>query len=380
MASRERFLAQLKGEPVDKPFLWESGIWISAVERWHNEGLNKNDDPYEILGLERLAFIGLNHEMTPSLRETVLEENEESVLIEDEAGGRYRRSKTLVIPGNGDPLGDYEVYPLRDRNSWEIIKKHLDSKSEERKTAYAAFAEGRNCGIAGSNTGFSQNYDPDDGLGTILYILTASYWLVRIAGLEKTAFMFYDDRLLMEEIYEYYTQFLADQLKDLLSKRVPDAVVLNEGSAASKHGPFMSPDDYRLLTGTPLRRLVELCQEAEVPFIFANSGGNISSLIPLWKNIGINGLIPLEAHMDIAAICRDYPDMALIGGIDRQILERTSGEIESHVRERTAVLWAHGRAIPSADAHYPISDRVSLKNMQLYIELLKDGAQSLKLI
>ena len=88
---------------------------------------------------------------------------------------------------------------------------------------------------------------------------------------------------------------------------------------------------------------------------------------------GINGLTPVEAHTDLAALCREHPDTALIGGIDRRSLEGDAARLERDVRERAGCLWAHGRAIPSADAHYPISDRVSLANMRLYVRLLKEG-------
>lgn len=39
MNARERFLAVMNFEPVDRVPLWEFGYWAGAVRRWYTEGL-----------------------------------------------------------------------------------------------------------------------------------------------------------------------------------------------------------------------------------------------------------------------------------------------------------------------------------------------------
>ena len=39
MNARERFLATMAFEPVDRPPLWEFGYWTEALVRWYREGL-----------------------------------------------------------------------------------------------------------------------------------------------------------------------------------------------------------------------------------------------------------------------------------------------------------------------------------------------------
>ena len=88
-------------------------------------------------------------------------------------------------------------------------------------------------------------------------------------------------------------------------------------------------------------------------------------------------MIPLDESTDGAALCREHPGLAVIGGISRRALEGDRVGIEREVRRKGALLFAHGRAIPSADAHYPISDAVSFDNMRFYLDLLGEvGASS----
>jgi len=39
--ARERFLAIMNFEPVDRPLYWEFCYWAPTVRRWYNEGLEK---------------------------------------------------------------------------------------------------------------------------------------------------------------------------------------------------------------------------------------------------------------------------------------------------------------------------------------------------
>ena len=39
MNARERFLAVMKFEPVDRIPLWEDGYWAGTLRRWYREGL-----------------------------------------------------------------------------------------------------------------------------------------------------------------------------------------------------------------------------------------------------------------------------------------------------------------------------------------------------
>ena len=101
-------------------------------------------------------------------------------------------------------------------------------------------------------------------------------------------------------------------------------------------------------------------------------------LVPMYKEIGVNGLMPLAVSggSDPVEIQKRHPDLALIGGIDRNVFERSPEAIEREVTTRAAALYAGGRAIPSGDSHFPVNDQVSLDNMRHYVDLLRRTAQA----
>ena len=374
--SRQRFLATLDGEPVEAPFLWESGIWEAAVARWRSEGLPQDADPYEVLGLERVASSGVNYLPEPPLAERVIEDNGEAMLIETEAGGRLRRYRNLRIPGNlADPMEEPIVFPVRDRASWAFMKSRLDPSSARRREPFEAFLAGRRR-TPTLHSGLSGSFDPDDGCATVFYIMMPVYWLVRHAGFEAAAVMPYDDPALIEEICAFMADFIAVQLEPVLSRRAPDLVVLNEGASASAQGPFMSPDMYRRLAIPGLARVTEICRAAGVPHVFANCGGNLAQLVPAWKDAGLDGVMPLDNATDVDTLCSEHPDLAMIGGIDRRVLEADPDDLQRRVLPRARALYAHGKAIPSGDAHFPISSAVSFDNMRLYMDLRRHAAAS----
>lgn len=356
------------------PFLWESGIWEAAVARWRLEGLPEEADPYEHLGLERIASTGVSYLPDPPLAERVIEEDDESLLSETEGGGCVRRYKKLRIPGNlSAPMEEPIVFPVRDRASWAFLKSRLDPASERRREPFEAFLARRRRPPT-AHSGLSGSFDPADGCATAFYIMMPTYWLIRQAGFEATAIMLYDDPGLVEEIYEFMADFVAVQIAPVLSQRAPDLVLLNEGATASAQGPFMSIEMYQRLAIPGLARVTEICRTAGVPHVFANCGGDLAALVPSWKDAGLDGVMPLDDATDVEALCAEHPDLAMIGGIDRRVLEGERDAIERHVLARAGALCAHGRAVPSADAHFPISSGVSFDNMRLYMDLRRKAA------
>jgi len=56
-----------------------------------------------------------------------------------------------------------------------------------------------------------------------------------------------------------------------------------------------------------------------VPLTIVDSDGDIRELIPLYLDCGVNGFLPFEvqAGMDIRDIRRQYPELIVVGGIDK---------------------------------------------------------------
>jgi len=133
---------------------------------------------------------------------------------------------------------------------------------------------------------------------------------------------------------------------------------------------------YRRLALPRLSRIAGLCRKMGVPRVVIHSSGDIRQLIPLWLEIGIDGFIPVDvvAGMDPVAVRREFgPELILIGGINRTILETDPGRIREEVMSKAPELFAGGRWVPSGDAHFPITGQVSLENMRAYVDALREA-------
>ncbi|MCK5328573.1 MAG: hypothetical protein KAR36_08215, partial [Candidatus Latescibacteria bacterium] len=250
--------------------------------------------------------------------------------------------------------------------------------SPERRMCWQKFAEGKagERSLAGNSDGFSGSCVPEEGLPTLFTAQGPTYWFIEWAGFDNAALMLYDEPQLVEEIYEHLTWFITAQMESAFRQRAPDAVMLCE-EAAFKAGPFMSPAMYRKLVCPRLRRIVDVCTQAGVPFVFVESGGYVTSLVSLWKEIGINGIMPLDVsgETDPIEIRRTHPDLALIGGIDRTILIADRKRIRREVERTARMLYQHGRSIPSIDAHGAVGAEVSFDNIRWYAECLRREAE-----
>ena len=146
--------------------------------------------------------------------------------------------------------------------------------------------------------------------------------------------------------------------------------------SANTHGPSISPRMYRRSAVPALSSVARLFRDAGTPFVFIHCGGNVMPLVTTWMDLGVNGLIPVDAPTSLEELCRRFPGLALIGGIHRGALKRSPEELSRHVRGRTGVLHGHRRAIPSDDAHHAVISSVSWRNMKLYVRLLEEAARA----
>lgn len=87
MNSRERFYAVNHYKPFDRLFKNEMGPYCEkpyneTIERWQKEGLPLDDDPYRIVGYDRIEVLPINSDFPcPGWKREDLEEAAEYVRI-----------------------------------------------------------------------------------------------------------------------------------------------------------------------------------------------------------------------------------------------------------------------------------------------------------
>ena len=86
-----------------------------------------------------------------------------------------------------------------------------------------------------------------------------------------------------------------------------------------------------------------------------DSDGNVEELIPIWLELGIQFIYPMEvaAGMDVVALRKQYGRNLIIGGgMDKRILASTKAAIRDMVEEKVPLLRGGGY-VPGCDHAMP---------------------------
>jgi hypothetical protein len=124
---------------------------------------------------------------------------------------------------------------------------------------------------------------------------------------------------------------------------------------------FMLPH-YILMNG--------LCHENGVKTL-VDTDGDVTSMIPWFIKSGIDGVYPLErqANVDIAAIRRDYPELIMLGGYDKMVMNKGEEAIRGEF-ERILPVMKSSYFIPSVDHQTPPG--VSFDDYKLYMKIFEE--------
>jgi len=142
-----------------------------------------------------------------------------------------------------------------------------------------------------------------------------------------------------------------------------------------KSGPMISPAMFRKFMMPRYKKLNDLLNSHGVDIIWVDSDGNLEQLIPLWLEVGVNYVWPLEvaAGNDAVALRKKYgKDLILGGAIDKRALARGKEAIREEVMSKVPFLVESGGYIPSVD-HWVPPD-VSFENYCFYVNTLREIA------
>ena len=129
---RERFHAVMNYQPVDRIPHFEFGYWAETLPAWHEQGLPRELDNearvYEYFGIENWGGVPANTGLLPHFEPRVLEETESYRTIIDGEGVRC-----IVYQDGSSSIPHYLEFPVRDRESWERVKRErLDPEHPDR--------------------------------------------------------------------------------------------------------------------------------------------------------------------------------------------------------------------------------------------------------
>jgi uroporphyrinogen-III decarboxylase len=192
-----------------------------------------------------------------------------------------------------------------------------------------------------------------------------------MTGVERLCMLFYDDIAFVEEMMDATADFLIAMMGQILDHTDVDVFGFWE-DMAYKAGPLISPAMVRRYMLPRYRRVAEFVRSRGVPFISLDSDGDISSLIPIWLDAGINVLYPFEAQcgMDVVEVRRQYGrDLRLWAGVDKRALAWGPAAIDREL-ERVRPLIEEGGYVPAPDHGLPPD--VPFANYCYYMRRLRE--------
>lgn len=282
----------------------------------------------------------------------ILEENERYRIVVDEGGIKKKimKDKPFIMP-------QFLEWPVKNRADWENARMHFsaDSRrypldwSDEKAEYYRTIEYPVRLRVSGF-FGFGR----------------------QLMGLMSWLQAFHRDPDLVNDMQEFWANFLIEALEEAVGalKSSIDCVTIWE-DMAYKNGPLVSPSFFSRFMLPGYRKLTKFLKENGVDTILVDCDGDISLLIPLFLEGGVNGVYPLEvqAWMDAPTLRRQYGKrLILIGNIDKMAIAKGKAAIEKEVESKIPYLKEQGGYIPSLDHLVP--PNVSYQDYMYYLSFI----------
>ena len=352
MTDRERFLATMRYQPVDRVPYWEFGAWPETRERWQREGYDP-ENPRFVTDRKITKNWFLPH---PPFEHEVVEEDDNTVLYVNHEGILMRERKD----------NPYSSMP-------QFVRFPVETREDFRK-----FWQER------MQPDLSARIGPDwkEQLGDLrdrdyLLVVFPDRWggffgpLRNLVGVERLCMMFYDAPAFVGEMMDADADFLIQMMDQILEYTDVDVFGFWE-DMAYKTGPLISPHLVRKYMLPRYRRVVDFVMSRGVEFICLDSDGDCSSLIPMWLEAGINILYPFEVQcgMDVVKTRREYGrDLRMWYGVDKRALAKGPRAISAELA-RVAPVVEDGGYVPGTD--HSIPPDVSYANYRHYMKAMRN--------
>jgi len=322
----ERFNAVMNFQEADRlPQIEWAGYWDKTTDRWYGEGLNAElkaaEAVREHLGLDPYSqfWIGSFSGNTPRPA------HHGSGILKDES------DYEAILP---------TLYPDREFSS-PNIERVKSENAEGRRVVWITF----------------------DGF----------FWYPRkLFGIEGHLFSFYDHPELMHRMNSDLVEYNLKMLDSFCAKVCTPQFMTIAEDMSYNHGPMCSKELFDEFLAPYYMRLVPALRERGIR-VFVDSDGDVMPLIPWLKEVGVEGILPLErmAGVDVAKIRQQHPEWLMIGAYDKTVMKNGAAAQRAEF-ERLLPTMKTGGFIPSVDHQTPPD--VSLDTYRCYLSLLAEYA------
>jgi hypothetical protein len=349
MTQRERFRALMHGEVADELCQFEAGYWGETLERWRGEGLPPGVEPWDHFGITWYEHTPVQYGIFPHFETEVLAEDAETLTIRQWDGVIARSRK------DGHSIPQFHEFPVKDLADFEkLAEERLDASTPGRYPA-----------------DWDQQVARWRTRDHILVVgnVAASFfgWPRSLMGVENLLVAYYDQPELIHAINRQHLGFVKGLYEKALQEVEFDFAFIWE-DMAFKNGPLISPALFREFMLPYYLELMDYFRSFGIDLFIVDSDGNVDKLLPCFVEGGINGVLPFEvaAGMDVRAVREAFPDLRLLGGVDKRALAAGPEAIDAELERRLTGMFAPPLYLPGVDHHVPPD--VSLANFAYYLE------------
>jgi len=363
MTDRERYLATMSYQPVDRPFLTEWGFWPETLARWIEEGApadlrwaGSDDNTTDAcFGLDSYrTYLPVILGLHPPFEEIQLEDRGETELIQQADGVQVVRSKRM------GSIPHPERHLLDGRAAWaKHYKPRLDPATS---------------GRIANDCGRKYRRWQEDGRSAPLAIGATSLlgWIRNWMGFEQAVTLPYDDPAWLHEMVGTIADCAIETLGQVFAAGMTPDVVYFWEDICFNTGPMISPAAAREFLLPHYQRITAFCRAAGVPWFALDCDGRLEHLLPVWLEGGINIVYPVEVgtcENDVLAFRERFGrELRMMGGVDKRALAQGPAAIDAQV-SRLAPLIREGGYVAFCDHHVPAD--VPLAHYRHYLDALR---------
>ena len=333
----------------DGPLFTETfGPLVGLKEEWAEQGAT--DEELDLSAFRYRApmrgWIPVHCGWLHRKKQEVVEESSEFLITLDHMGRRMKLMKgkaTLPHPLN---------FPVSTMDDWLKIK-HQYEYSESRLAAdWAAVAKEHLASQRSTTVTMPGAFDEPR----------------QLMGEEALCMAYLDQPELIHDILDTICD-TALRVFDKVSAEVQVDELWMSEDLAGKSGPMAGPRQFNEFLGPYYARVWDLLKSRGARLFGIDSDGDLRSVIPNFIESGINVLSPNEpaSYMDIVKLREEYgTKLALNGGIDKYVLQRTQAEITEELDYKLPPMIKSGGCVLGLDHRIP--NGTSLQNYRFYID------------
>ncbi|HID56580.1 TPA: hypothetical protein EYP37_08630 [Candidatus Poribacteria bacterium] len=359
MTSPERVRATYEFRELDHLYRREFYIWDEAIQRWLKEGLPPDwrernlfnfDPPYSVgvglnLGWCEPPFI-------PAYETKVIREEGPYEIIQDHAG---RWLKVFKGRRHGF-MPVYLKHPVTCRKDWEEdVAPRLNPSDPKRWEDLD-----RKCRAAKRASG-------EKGMLVSQGIIGGYMYLRAMLGPEGVLYSFYDMPDLVHDMMRRWTELMDTALEGIQERIELDELWMAEDICYNA-GMLISPRTFREFLMPYYQEVIGKARGRQKRRLYfgVDTDGYAPEAIPLYMEVGMDMMMPFEvaAGCDVVEIGRKYPNLVIMGGIDKRVLASGKNAIEEHLQYIIPRMLKRGGYIPMCDHGVP--DNVSFESYMYY--------------